>query len=451
MKLKNHTLIILLLFIMLFVCIGSVSALESQIDNIGENNVISTSESPEILTASASDDAVGMSSDENVISSNNRDWYVNASAADGGDGSNISPYNNFRSVLDNTNLQDGDNVYFAGKENYKGNGKNVNLNINKQLNLLKYGSGEAVFDAKHNSRIFTVYASCINITGLTFINGNADQGGAIYFENAISNSNINATYINNTATVRGGANYFSWIVSNSNITGTYSHNTAKDYNGGANYFSWTVSNSNINGTYNNNTAKNGNGGANYFYWTVSNSNINGTYNHNTAQRGGANSFLSSVSNSNITGTYINNNASNSIIHFQSNPGVEITNAIFLNNKCEYEIYARTLGVVVKDSWFGNNASNYMNKPNNYNVQMDSWLFLNGTNNQNDIKFFLMSYDGTTTSEYDNTLLPKINLTLTTTDGTLDKSVVSPDETVKFNPTESGIKRVTAQIEDAAQT
>ena len=130
---------------------------------------------------------------------------------------------------------------------------------------------------------------------------------------------------------------------------------------------------------------------------------------------------------------------------------EITNAIFLNNKCGYEIYVRTHGVAVKDSWFGNNASNYMNKPNNYNVQMDSWLFLNGTNNQNDIKFFLMRYDGTTTSEYDNTLLPKINLTLTTTDGTLDKSVVSPDETVKFNPAESGIKRVTAQIEDAAQT
>ena len=116
MKLKNHTLISLLLFLMLFVCIGSVSAFEIQTENISENNVISISESPEILTASASDDAVGVSSDENVISSDNRDWYVNASAADGGNGSKFTPYKNFKSVLDNTNLQDGDTIYFAGKE-----------------------------------------------------------------------------------------------------------------------------------------------------------------------------------------------------------------------------------------------------------------------------------------------------------------------------------------------
>ncbi|WP_407421378.1 hypothetical protein, partial [Methanobrevibacter sp.] len=421
MKLKEHTLIILSLFLMLFVCIGSVSALESQTDNIRENNEISISESPEILTASASDDAIGISSDENIISSNNRDWYVNASAADGGDGSNISPYNNFKSVLDNTNLQDGDNVYFAGKENYKGNGINVNLDINKQLNLLKYGSGEAVFDAEHNSRIFTVYASCINITGLTFINGNADNGGALYFSNAISNSNINATYTNNTAEDSGGANYFYWSVSNSNITGTYSHNTANNGNGGANNFNrdvsdsningtyinntanngkgganfyWSVLNSNITGTYTNNTANNGNGGANCFWESVSDSNINGTYSHNTGEdfggannfnrdvsdsningtyinntanngNGGANCFWESVSDSNINGTYINNTASNAIIYFQYDEGLdaEITNAIFLNNKCEYEIYACSSGVVVKDSWFGNNASNYMNKPN----------------------------------------------------------------------------------------
>ena len=83
----------------------------------------------------------------------------------------------------------------------------MNLGISKQLNLLKYGSGDAVFDAEHNSRIFSVTASCINISGLTFVNGNAGEGGAIYFSNAISNSNINATYINNTAEY-GGANYF---------------------------------------------------------------------------------------------------------------------------------------------------------------------------------------------------------------------------------------------------
>ena len=599
MKLKEHTLIILLLFIMLFVCISSVSAFENQTADINDNNVISIIESQEILNASETDDAVSVPSD-------NRDWYVNASAADGGNGSNIAPYKNFKSVLNNTDLQDGDTVYFAGGETYTGDGINVNLEISKQLNLLKYGSGEAVFDAEHNSRIFMVSASCINITRLTFKNGKADYGGALYFTNSISNSNINATYTNNTATngganyfksivstsniagtynhntaTNGGANYFWNIVSNSNINGTYNHNTATEYggannfgaiinsnisgtynhntateyggannffgvsgsningtynnntatNGGANSFMAivsgsningtynhntatgsgganylrSVSTSNINGTYNNNTATNGgannfldivsnsnisgtynhntatgSGGANHFesvsnsningtynnntatnrgganhFESVSNSNINGTYNNNTATYGGANNFWNSVSNSNVTGTYINNTSPNSIIHFQDdwNLGLnlKVTNAIFLNNKCEWEIYARNPGIVVKDSWFGNNASNYMNEPNNYNVQMDNWLFLNGTNNQNNIKFFLMRYDGTTTSEYDNTLMPKINLTITTTDGTLDKSIVHLNETVKFSPTKSGISRVTAKIENATQT
>ena len=40
MKLKEHILIILLVLLMLFVCIGSVSALENQTDDFGENAVI---------------------------------------------------------------------------------------------------------------------------------------------------------------------------------------------------------------------------------------------------------------------------------------------------------------------------------------------------------------------------------------------------------------------------
>ncbi|WP_296862340.1 Ig-like domain repeat protein, partial [uncultured Methanobrevibacter sp.] len=324
--------------------------------------------------------------------------------------------------------------------------------INKQLTI--NGNGFTI-DAKGKSRIFKVTAGSINIINVTLKNGKADEGGAIYFENAISNSNINATYISNTANTNGGANFFNKDVLNSNITGTYISNTATMY-GGANFFNKDVLNSNITGTYISNTATNGDGGANFFYISVSDSNITGTYISNTAKMyGGANYLLNSVSNSNIAGTYINNTASDSIIYFsnRSNEGLdaEITNAIFLNNKCEYEVHARTSGVVVKDSWFGNNASNYMNKPNNYNVQMGSWLFLNGANNQNYIKFFLRGYDGTKTSEYDNSLLPEINLTITTTDGIVDKSVVGLDETVKFSPAECGIKRVTAQIEDVVQT
>ena len=68
-----------------------------------------------------------------------------------------------------------------------------------------------------------------------------------------------------------------------------------------------------------------------------------------------------MATSNVTGICINNTASNgAIIHFENRLDLEldanITNAIFLNNNCLYEVYASTPGVVVKDSWFGNNVS-----------------------------------------------------------------------------------------------
>ena len=587
MKIKY--LVSLFLMLLFLMSVAGVSASEDVNQKAGS----------EILSAGISDDAISLSSDVNIISSDIREWYVNASAAGGGDGSNITPYNNFKSVLDNTDLQDGDNVYFAGGEIYTGDRINVNLNITKQLNLLKYGSGEAVFDAGHNSRIFTVQVSCINITGLTFVNGSADNGGALYFSNAISNSNINATYINNAAEGIGGANYFGSGVSNSNIAGTYTNNKANGRNyyhgGGANYFGISVSDSNVGGTYTNNTAYYG--GANQFRGAVTNSNISGTYAKNTANRGfggvncfvngvsdsnvdgtyinnvakyygganyfvgdvfdsnvtgnyannkvggsgganffndgvsgsyiggnytnnkvgvfggancfnnvstsnvmgtyinnnatsgganyfyngvsglyiggtyinnnatetaGANYFKSHVSDSNFTGIYINNTALNAVIHFNEfsnhDLGVDIKNAIFLNNKCEYEIYAYTSGVVVEDSWFGNNASNFMNKPNNNNVQMNNWLFLNATANytsllimnSSNITFKLFSTDGRDVFIFDNFKLPVVNLTLTATNGDVDKTTTL-DKVVKYVATEQGKGSVTASVGDVEYT
>lgn len=71
----------------------------------------------ELLSAGVSDDAAGLSCEDNVISSDNRDWYVNASAADEGDGSNSVPYNNFRSVLYNSPLRDEECTIFLENMN----------------------------------------------------------------------------------------------------------------------------------------------------------------------------------------------------------------------------------------------------------------------------------------------------------------------------------------------
>ena len=55
---------------------------------------------------------------------------------------------------------------------YKGIDDNIGLTIVKNLNFIKYGDGEAIFDAEGLSRILTVNSTSVNITGLTFKNGN---------------------------------------------------------------------------------------------------------------------------------------------------------------------------------------------------------------------------------------------------------------------------------------
>ncbi|SDA63399.1 Ig-like domain-containing protein, partial [Methanobrevibacter millerae] len=168
-----------------------------------------------------------------------------------------------------------------------------------------------------------------------------------------------------------------------------------------------------------------------------------------------------VSNSNITGTYINNTASNAIIQFSYDEDLDayITNAIFLNNNCTYEIYAPTPGVVVKDSWFGNNASNYMNKPNiNNNITIDNWLFLNATADltsilvfdSSDVLFKLYSTNGTYIYEYENSKLPVVNLTLTATNGEVSNSTTL-DKSAEYRATKVGQGSVTASVENAEYT
>jgi hypothetical protein len=137
---------------------------------------------------------------------------------------------------------------------------------------------------------------------------------------------------------------------------------------------------------------------------------------------------------------------------------QVNNAIFLNNNCAYEISASHSGVVVKDSWFGNNASNFMNPPRTFNVQRDSWLFLNATANPNpisvfdssDILFKLYSTNGTHMSGYDNSKLPVVNLTLTAINGEVSNSTVL-DKSVEYRSTKVGQGSVTASVEDAKYT
>ena len=107
--------------------------------------------------------------------------------------------------------------------------KNTNLNITKNLTFINIDN-ITVIDGGENSRIFNVYSNQINISGLTFKNGLADNGGAIKFNEELSDCIINATFINNKASQCGGAIYFAKAASNVTVESEFRSNTAKDAN-----------------------------------------------------------------------------------------------------------------------------------------------------------------------------------------------------------------------------
>ena len=511
MKIKYVISICIFVILMSMSCI-SASENVNQTDSLGlsiEDNFETAENDQKIIRSTNNEDELkenkNQTMNSNILAISNEDEILGANDI-------YVKGDTFESISDAIqSAQAGDTIHLNGT--YTNNWKK-HIEIDREISII--GKDNATLDAQGFSRIFYVTSGKINIQNVVFKNGNADNGGAIYFENTISNSNINATFINNTAIKEGGANYFKRHIENSNISGTYTNNTAgmaggANYfmghlrentitgtytsnkataQGGANYFGEYVGWSNITGTYINNKADSAGtnyihnfsnwnlnvggiyinntatsrGGANIFRM-VGDSNITGIYINNTAKRGGGTNIFNQVSNSNIGGIYINNTApTKDIIQFDNYDSHEfdaqIKNAIFLNNNCTYEISANYGGVVVKDSWFGNNASNYMNKPNiNYdNVTIDNWLFLNATADytspsimeSSNITFKLYSTDGENVSDFDNSNLHAVNLTLTASNGDVDKTT-QLDKTVKYKATSKGTGTVTAKIENAQYT
>ena len=325
--------------------------------------------------------------------------------------------------------------------------------INSNINGI-YTKNTASYGGANEYKISVINS---NISGI-YINNTASYGGANHITNTL-NANISGTYINNTATSNGGAGYYNSII-NTNITGTYIGNGANERtgNGGANHITNTL-NANISGTYINNTATR-TGGTNYVGANITNTTISGTYINSRSMFGGAIYIdAENMSKLTISGTYINNTVTennNAIINIRgkSTINAEIRNGIFLNNKGQFEINADKDGVVANNNWFGNNATNYPEKPNvGLKIKMDTWLYLNGTLNQSEFKFYLMSYNSTsnTTDNYDNTLIGKVNLTVTSTNTTVDKDYVLLDESIGLKIISLKNASITAQVENAKYT
>ena len=328
MKFKKHLLVVLSVLI-LFLFITSASAAEAN-----ETDVISIDESinleNNLLSADnnvKSNDILKSSNDELLTAGN--DWYVNSSKDTSGDGK--SEKDAFKTLSESLNeAQDGDTIWIASGE-YTGK-DNIGLTIAKNLNFIKNGDGEAIFDAENSGNIWTVNSTSINITGLTFKNGNSTNGSAIYISHEVK-SNINATFINNTASNRGGAIY---IVSGG-ISGTlnsvFINNTASDW-GGAIYIDSGGISGNVNGTFINNK---GSSGAAIFIAGDISGNVNGTFINNKAKGYGAVYIYNGDASGNVNGTFINNIANQGGAIAVGNGGTVSgnVNGIFINNTGYY--------------------------------------------------------------------------------------------------------------------
>ncbi len=354
---------------------------------------------------------------------------------------------------------------------------------------------------------FNKLADYNTIDGI-YSNNTATSGGVIYFNGKAGNNDIDAIFTDNTARY-GGVIYFNGESDSNGIDGTYTDNNASA-SGGVVYFNKLASENTISGYYANNTAGN-NGGVMYFNDEATGNSIDGDFTYNVAHSDGGVIFFSDASDNYITGDFTCNSASddgavfifegdavnNTIQYatFEENIAVDgdiiamngqndyttIDSSVFLNNVVDedygvvfinngdknvvsrsifagntdgYDIYSDNATVVSDCNWFGNNASNYNETPNvGDEVLIDNWLYLNATVEKEelddyDVVFFLMKYENNVTEEYNNDLLPYIELDVTSSNGTLDEAVVSLNETVVYHPTGGSHATVTATLGDA---
>ena len=314
MNFKNTLLLFCLIMCIAF-SVSSVAAGDV-------NDMLTTTESQDAVVVSQATVDFDNSIESNVLSASNEDIL---SEKDNG---------TFTALQDKINNA-AEGTTIALENDYVNDGAlGDGILISKSITI--NGNGYAI-DAQHKSRIFNVTANNVVLNDITFINGNATSGGAIFnsgnltvkdciftqnsakFGGAIS-SNCNdvtimdGTFKNNTADY-GGANYFEGTLDNILITGEFTNNVAH-ISGGANYFKDPVINVSIFGDFSDNIAESGSGGANYFLMSVADVNIIGNFNRNMAKSncngsdksgsGGANCLNKTSNNVIILGNYTNN-------------------------------------------------------------------------------------------------------------------------------------------------
>ncbi|WP_405264669.1 hypothetical protein [Methanobrevibacter sp.] len=206
-----------------------------------------------------------------------------------------------------------------------------------------------------------------------------------------------------------------------------------------------------------------NGGGGAIYWSMDSGNgsvSNCIFINNTAGMDGGAIYWYGGNGSVSNCIFINNTAGGvGGAIFCSGEFGNISYCVFLNNSADDEgdaIYG-IKDIVAYYCWFGNNATNYNESlPLGYHTYCYTSLFLNATANPNvvpafntsEIVFKLYLYNATSgnTSEFDNTLLLPVNLTITSANGYVDNPTANLGDSIRYVATGVGIGSLTATFE-----
>ena len=259
---------IYLLALLLLVCILSMQTI-SATEDTGNNEVISANNDKEVNLEKNQYDDVSISDDNSEINleENNYNYKVSESGTDKIKASNEDPLS-FKDLNTTINNNTNSTIYLPTNNYYQYDASDEELvfGININRNLTIYGN-EVTIDGSNMARIFEVDEHVtVKFYNITFKNGKAEYGGAIWGGNAYG-----CIFSNNTAEFTGGA-----IYQGNAYDCTFTENEA-NWSGGA------ISNGNAyNSTFNKNKALYWDGGA------INNGNAyNCRFTGNEADHGGA--------------------------------------------------------------------------------------------------------------------------------------------------------------------
>ena len=344
---------------------------------------------------------------------------------------------------------------------------------------LSSGNNIDIVDSKFNDDKATSYAGAIysntnfNIKNSTFKGNKANYAGAVYYANSGGGTIYNATFIDNSAN-RGGAIYiYSGIVDinktdfiNNNAQGSSAYGgVIYDQSSGK----LSIENSNFTSNYVKTTTSTAYGGAIYSgYGDISIA--NSTFNRNSIDSNSGSTYGSVIWFGNsakgeiLNSSFLNNHGKSSFAAamYGTGSGVEVNviNSIFLNNTystsntLKVVHSASSAAFIFTDCWFGNTKDNsgadmgttigttitYNNKLD-LATEHDEYMVV-GEDRQ--IKFVFKYTENGKSLIYDSSKLPKVNLTLSSVNGDLDKNSASMDETILFNADQFGSASITGK-------